>query len=287
MKILFICFSFLLFINACDIKHPPEEVDPNAVFDVMDTYNSDSCYPYDTYKSLLDKSLYKDKYGNVMILDDNFSKIYYNSSSFNKDLIHLDDENNLVFFIDKEKNSPKVSSKLLQKDTWFTSDEDGNYFISKLRFLKPENTNSYTVMQAHGVYKEDSNSSIYYNYPLLQIVWRRYYGSSDKIYDHLWAIVTKSAPGDDEPKIYEWIDLGPREDNEISLEVHISHNIMEVKLNYTTLTIQNVSYWERVPTYFDAGVSIDNYIDKGKACVVFKQLRFEDDPQNVENITHF
>ena len=280
-NLVLIAISLLFILTGCDRQQPPKEIDLDTIYDTLPSYDAQSCYPYDSFSTLFDKSFYYLNNLPAQKIDREFAQIYY-ESNFEKKALYLDYENNLILSKSKEKNSSTTRSLIAQSEPWFTSQT--HYFVSQVRAFKPKTLQRYSFMQAHGVFKQDANRSIYYNYPLVDIRWEREY---DDRYDHLWAVIIKSSPSDDEPKIYDWVDLGARQDNHFSLEVHIAHNILEVKVDYKTKYIQNVSYWERVPTYFSAGVILNSYIDGGEAGVSFKELRFENDAANVENITHF
>ncbi len=281
---LILSLSLFLFFTGCDFKQPPKEVDLDTIYDTLPLSEDMNNYPYTKkFKYVLDNSLYE-KYSNTNIdINSSFNSIYF-SDTFNRNLFYLDSELNLVFSLNKQKKSPKIASQLIQKKSWHTSDYPGNYLISMVKCYKPQEINSYTWMQIHGLEKKDANESIYYDYPLVKLTWER---NMKNEYDHIWAVVTKSSPGVDEPKIYEWIDLGARPENTFSAELHIHKNILEIKIEYSTKSIQNVSYWKNVPSYFKAGIFIDSYLDGGEAAVSFSELRFENNESNVDNITHF
>lgn len=267
--------SLLLFLSACDLKQPPEDIDLDTIYDTLPSYSDTDTYPYiDSFKYVLESSHYESPDGSQFVVNENFR-----SDSF-----YLDRDQNLLFALYKEPNSQKTASQLIQKQTWHTSEDNGNYLISIARCYKPKEVDSYTWIQVHGVGKNDANRSVYYDYPLVSLTWER---NMKDVYDHIWAVITKSSPGVDEPKIYEWVDLGARPDNFFAAEIHIVHNIMEIKINHSTLSIQNISYWEDVPSYFKAGISLGSYIDGGEAGVSFSELRYENNASNVENITHF
>ncbi|WP_297439948.1 polysaccharide lyase family 7 protein [Sulfurimonas sp.] len=275
MRTLFTLFSLVLLFGGCNIKHPPKDVDLDTLFDTVPAFDANNPVPYDsTFQTLLDKSSY-------LAPDGNTSDSLHDFSSEN---FYLDDENKLTFALNKTPASPRTASMLLQKQTWQTKDSEGNFYLSQVRCYKPKKIDAYTWMEVHGLKKLDDNQSIYYNYPLVKLVWKRNFNN---LYDHIWAIMTKSTPSESEPKIYEYIDLGPRPDYIFPAEVHIRDNILEVKINYSTMTTQNVSYWEDVPSYFKVGISIEDYNDEGVAATAFSELNFEDNASNVSDITHF
>jgi hypothetical protein len=274
MQILFIIFTLLLFFTGCNVKHPPKEINLDMLYDTIPTYDVNNTPPYKSiFKTLLDKSVYLSPDNNTTdSFDDLSTKNFY-----------LDKSGNLIFRINKTPISPKTTSMLLHKETWQTNDVEGNFFISELRCYKPKEIDSYTWMEAHGLKKLDANQSIYYNYPLIRLVWKRNFHN---LYDHIWAIITKSTPNEYEPKIYEYVDLGARPDYTFPAEVHIHNNILEVKINYSVMTTQNVTYWENVPSYFKAGISLENYNYGGVAATAFRKLDFENNASNVSDITH-
>lgn len=284
MRYFITMLSLLIFISACDLKKPPVETDADSIYDILPAYNTTSTYPYiEKFKYLLDNSLYQGENQDKLPIDENFHTLYY-SEGFKQKTFYLDTDENLVFSLAKQENTHKVSSLLIQNNTWHTNEENGNYISSMARCYKPKNIQAYTWMEVHGEGKKDSNSSIYYNYPLVSLTWER---NMKGEYDHIWAVVTKSSPGVNEPKIYEWIDLGARPNNFFLAEIQIRNNIMEIKINYSTISTQNVTYWENVPSYFKVGISLENYLDSGEAGVSFNELRYENNASNVENITHF
>jgi|GEM_PF-3195046 hypothetical protein len=273
-KTSFMLLLFFLFWG-CDLKQAPVEINFDTIYDTLPSYEEEESYPYDdTFQYVMNKSLYESPDANKTDLYGGFYDLYF-SNLFLRESFYLDRDKNLVFTLKKEANTPKQTSRLIQKETWSTADSEGNYFISTLRCYKPKEIDSYTWAQVHG---------LDYNYPLVSLTWER---NMNGQYDHIWAIMTKSSPGVNEPKIYEYIDLGKRPDDFFPAEIHIRENILEIKINYSTMTTQNVSYWENVPSYFRAGMYLDMYLDGGVAGVAFSDLRFENSETNVSFITHF
>jgi len=273
LNVIYIILTLLIF-EGCDRKSPPPAVDLDTRYDVIPSHNTNDIYPYSKFSYVMNNSIYEYPNGNTTQKFSNLS----NSS------LYLDQDENILFTLDKESNSSKLSSKIIQKETWSTADKDGNYLISNIRCYKPHTIDAYTWAEVHGLHQVDANSSIYYNYPLVSLTWQR---NKNNQYDHIWAIVTKSSPSEYEPKIYEYIDLGARPDYFFPAEIHVKNNILEIKINYSTISTQNVSYWKNVPTYFQVGISINNYKDGGEAGVAFSDLRYENNESNVSDITHF
>lgn len=130
------------------------------------------------------------------------------------------------------------------------------------------------------VYSE-LNSTPPYNYPILRLLWARL---RDGIYDHLWAVIIVSDPSQD--RIYDWIDMGARPKGFFDAEVHIKDNLMTIMINRKVITTRNVTYWEDVSNYYKAGVYINRYGDGGEVSVLFEQLHFYDNPDDVVSPHH-
>ena len=273
MSHLIFTLLIILFFQGCDRKSPPPIIDLDTIYDEIPLFSSND-NPSNQFDYVINNSLYEFPDGTVSPI----SSILQNKN------FYLYDNLDLVFTLDKLSNSHKQSSRLIQKESWKTSDTNGNYIISKTHCYKPKSIDSYVWIELHGLYKKDANTSIYYNYPLVSLVWYRNFNNE---YDHIWAIMTKSSPSEFEPKIYEYIDLGTRPDYIFPAEIHVKNNILEIKIEHSTRSTQNVSYWENVPTYFQAGITINNYQDGGEAAVSFNELRYESNESNVSNVTHF
>jgi len=262
-----------LFIVACDAHKPPTDVLENSdlTYDETPVYDeSTSLYPadFDKFKGILKNSKYQYPHDTLTVSYDQYDG--YKTENF-----YVDKNENLYFILTKEHDTPKRRNELREgpeSREWHTSDADGNFWVSNIRCFKPKpGLQSYTWMQIHGT----SNT---FNYPLLRLLWVRNRGG---IYDHNWAIVIISNP--DEPKIYEWIDLGKRPDTFFDAAVYVQNNLMEIKINNKVIKTYNVSYWETVENYYKAGIYINLFKDGGEGVVAFRELQFLDwaDPKYV------
>lgn len=260
--------SFLMF--GCDARKPPKEIDYDLIYDeipVYDELNSTPPYNYEKFQAVLDQS--KLQYPD----EDNVSAGDF--AGFKAPYFYADANETLHFTSQKEPNTYKTRSELRQMNEWSTANADGNYWVATLKCLKPKvGISSYTWMQVHGTH--DS-----YNYPILRLLWARL---RDGIYDHLWAVIIVSDPSQD--RIYDWIDMGARPKDFFDAEVHIKDNLMTIMINRKVITTRNVTYWEDVSNYYKAGVYINRYGDGGEASVLFEQLHFYDNPNDVVSPHH-
>ena len=265
-----------LFMIACDVRKPPEDgVNQDSIYDKTPTYDEGtSLYPADVakFKEVL-KNKYQYPYNTTAVEYGQFDG--YKTKNF-----YVDKNEDFYFVLNKEHNTTKRRNELREgpeSREWSTSDSDGNFWIATLKCFKPElDLQSYTWMQIHG-----TNTT--FNYPLLRLLWVR---NRAGIYDHNWAIVIISNP--EEPKIYEWVDLGQRPDTFFTAAIHVQNNLMEIKINNVVIKTYNVSYWENVKNYYKAGIYINLFEDGGESVVAFRELLFLDwaDPKYV-NLTHY
>jgi len=273
--------SIVLFFSACDVKHPPEEVDYDKVQD-YDTIKTYPPYSFDKFKDVLDESNYQYLHSTTTIYN-----VEYNNFKFKA--FYADKNGDLYFSLDKKMDTIKERSELRQELVdpktgkpslnigWKTSDKNGNFWVAEVRCFKPQYTESYTWMQVHGI--KDVNITLNdgsivksFNYPIIRLLWERY---RDGIYDHIWAIVITSYPRT--PKIYDWIDLGPRPDDFFDAEVHFKDNIMKIIINYNLVASYDVTYWGEEINYFKAGIYINRFSDGGKAYIAYRELHFYHD----------
>jgi len=279
----------ILLLWACDRKTQGVEPNLDLIYDETPIYSElNTTYPYnfDTFRAVLNQSNYQYTHGTPIAHHGKFEN--YKSPTF-----YATENGDLYFTVSKNINEVKVRSELRQvyqepisreyntSNGWKTSDSNGNFWISDVRCFKPNLLQSYTWMQVHGI---DGGSVTLnsgevvksYNYPLIRLTWNRYqYG----IYDHIWAVIIANYPRS--PKVYEWIDLGPRPDDFFNAEVHIQDNLMKIIINHVLVYIRDMTYWEEEPNYFKAGVYINRYQDGGTAVVAYRNLRFETNDANV------
>ena len=266
-------FIGTFFIVACDVRKPPEDVVDNKdlIYDKTPIYDANTAlYPADVdkFKEVLKNSKYQYPHDNTEVDYNQFDG--YKTEDF-----YVDKNEDFYFVLNKEHNSTKERNELREGPEpreWYTSDSDGNFWVATVKCFKPKlDLQSYTWMQIHG-----TNTT--FNYPLLRLLWVR---NRAGIYDHNWAIVIISNP--DEPKIYEWIDLGKRSDDFFDAAVYVQNNLMELKINNKVIKTYNVSYWETVENYYKAGIYINLFSDGGEGVVAFRELQFLDwaDPKYV------
>jgi len=280
VKFSLLILIFTILISGCNRKHPPQNIDPDLVYDTIPFYDENSSiapYDYDKFKSVLDQSrlqIYKDKGDTADTNNTTVEPGDFDGKKFAE--FYADTAGNLHFTITKVANTYKVRSELKEQPfTWSTADTEGHYWVATLKCLKPKpGINSYTWMQIHG-----TNDS--YNYPLLRLFWER---ERDNTYDHLWAVIIISDP--DTPKIYEYVDLGTRPNDYFTAEVHIKNNIMDIIINRNLKRSVNVTYWQDVQNYFKAGVYINRYGDGGTVSAIFKELHFYDQASDVVSVHH-
>ena len=266
----------LLFIYGCDYHKPPKEVNLDTLFDEIPVYvESEAVAPYNVekFQSVIDRcklQLYREGTG---IDYDGFTN--YKSPQF-----YIDNEENLIFAIDKESDTYKTRSELREgpeENEWYVDDTEGHYWIATLQVLKPAvGIESFTWMQVHG-----TNDT--FNYPIIRLFWER---NREGQYDHLWAVVIISDAYD--AKVYEYTDLGARPKGFFRAEVHFKNNLMDIIIDHKLIKTYNVTYWQGVRNYFKAGVYINRYGDGGEVSARFSELHFYDyqDPVNVVSAHH-
>lgn len=269
--ILFLLLTLLF--SGCDVRQPPDEVDPDAIFDETPIYSADeSTYPYDfdKYKAALNSS-------KLQFPRDNTAAEYGEFTNYKSSGFYTDKEGYLHFTSTKEADTLKTRSELREEVEWRTDDVDGNYWIGRLKCLKPDvGITSYTWMQIHG-----TNES--YNYPVLRLFWAR---QRDGQYDHLWAVVIVNDPLPGEIFQYVYTDLGPRTDEFFSAEVHVRENLMIVMIDRDVKLAYRVGYWQDVWNYYKAGIYVNRYQDGGEASVIFESLEFLHEPSKIVSPYH-
>ena len=266
MKFTLMTLLFVILFSGCNLRKPPETLDPDLVYDEIPLYEDNTSFPpynYTQFQPVLDQSKLQIYHDDVVDYGDFAGKKFPQ--------FYVDTNQDLHFVIDKAADTLKVRSELREgPNSWSTADTEGHFWVGTLRCLKPKvGITSYTWMQVHG-------TSDTYNYPILRLLWIR---DRDDVYDHIWAIVIVSDP--DTPKIYEYIDLGARPDGLFTAEVHIKNNIMDILIDHDLKSTINVTYWEDVQNYFKAGVYIDRYSDGGEVSAIFQDLHFYDDSSKV------
>jgi len=272
MKQLILILFITLFTLGCDFKQPPVLTDPDLEYDETPVYieeNANAPYDYEKFQAVLDIS--KLQYPDPLQVD------YGNFAGFKAANFYADSNASLYFTTQKEVNEYKTRSELREGRAWTTASQTGNYWVASLKCLKPApGVSAYTWMQVHG-----PNEPQIHNYPLIRLQWIREYRDEQQVlqYDHIWATVIVSEPG--EMLIYKNIDLGPRPDNFFRAEVYFKNNIMDVIINGKVLYTSNVSYWEEVENYFKAGVYINRVGDGGEATTIFSELYFYDQEDDV------
>lgn len=270
MRTALLLFLISFLILGCDARKPPEEVDQDLIYDEIPLYEESSSTPpynHTKFQSVIDQS--KLQYPD----EDNISQ--GNFANFKASYFYADRNTTLHFTTKKEENTYKTRSELRQMNEWSTSNADGNYWVARLKCLKPKvGITSYTWMQVHG-------TSDTYNYPLLRLLWDR---SRDGTYDHLWAVIIVTDSSTD--KIYDWVDMGARPEGFFDAEVHIKDNLMTIMIDRKVITTRDVSYWEDVSNYYKAGVYVDKYDNGGEASVLFEELHFYDNPDDVVSPHH-
>ncbi|WP_297439946.1 polysaccharide lyase family 7 protein [Sulfurimonas sp.] len=291
MKYIFFFLSMLTIITlgACDMKHPPKEVNEDLYYDVLPDYNStNTTAPYDfsKYKALLDQANYQYPHATTIARIGGYE-------NFKTPQFYATQDGDLYFQLDKEFNTIKERSELRQvvidsqsgeyntSAGWHTSSSEGNFWIADIHCFKPQYTQSYTWMQIHGIdgatiTLSDGSNVPTFNYPLLRLTWQR---SRTSIYDHIWAVIISSYPRT--PKEYLWVDLGKRPDGFFHTQVSLQNNILQISINDTVMISYDVTYWEEEPNYFKAGIYINNFDDGGKAAIAYRELRFEDNASKI------
>ncbi len=291
MKILILSIISLFFLS-CDFKKPPIEQDLDLIYDKATIYSDESTKPpYSSpkFKSVLNQANYQFPHSVTIARLAAYG-------DFKTDAFYLDEKGDLYFSLRKDYEKVKERSEIRQvcinsetgkRDTdvgWKTSEANGNFWVSEIRCFKPYETQSYTWMQVHGIDGTDitlNDGTIVksFNYPIIRLTWERY---RDGVYDHNWAIIITSYPRT--PKTYEWVDLGPRQDDFFKAEVHFQNNIMKVIIDDIVMSSHDVTYWEEEPNYFKAGIYINRFDDGGRAVIAYRTLRFDN---NDSLITHY
>lgn len=251
----------------CNAKKPPKEIDPDSVYDVVPLYNelnSTPPYDYSKFQGAIDQSKFQYPHDDLISQG---NLVNYKASFF-----YADSNATLHFTTQKPQNVYKTRSELRQINSWTTADTNGNYWVAKVQCLKPKaGITSYTWMQIHGTHES-------FNYPILRLFWER---QRDRKYDHIWAVIIVSYPFTD--KLYEYVDLGERPEGFFDAEVDMKDNFMTIKINNKVLVYKDVTYWENVINYYKAGIYINRYQDGGKASVLFKELHFYNNQDDLLN----
>ena len=264
MKMLLFLLSILL-LAGCDLKQPPKEGDPDLIFDITPPYDSSTAlapYDFERHKAVLDIS--KLQYPDPLQVD------YGQFHGFHAANFFADENGSIYFTTQKEANAYKTRSELREGRAWSTASPTGHYWVATLKLLKPAaGVSSYTWMQVHG-----PNEPQIHNRPLIRLQWMREFRDkqSQLRYDHLWATVIVSEPG--EMLIYENIDLGPRPSGFFRAAVYFKNNIMDIIINGKVIKTYNVKYWQEVQNYFKAGIYINRVLDEGEATAIFHEIYF-------------
>ena len=261
--ILLFLISFLML--GCDAKKPPKEIDPDSIYDeipLYDTSSSTAPYNYPNFQGAINQSELQYHSDNNITQKD--------LTNYKAAFFYADTNATMHFAIEKSYNSYETSSELRQVNSWSTADTNGNYLVASVKCLKPQaGITSYTWMWIQG-------TSSSYNYPLLTLFWKR---SRKNLYDHLWANIMVSDPFTN--NLTDWIDLGVRPEGFFDIELQLSNNYLIILFNRSVISFRNVSYWQNVQNYFKVGINVDRYDNGGEASVLFEDLHFYNDPNDV------
>jgi len=279
----------IFLLLGCDRR--TQNIDPNLdlIYDKIPIYtelNTSCPYTFKKFQAVLNQSNYQYSHVETIVHHGEFK-------NYKSPMLYATENGDMYFTVSKNIDEVKSRSELRQvyknpiskeyntSNGWKTSDKNGNFWISDVRCFKPKLLQSYTWMQVHGlaggnIILKSGELLKSYDYPFLRLTWKRY---KDGVYDHIWAVVITSYPRN--PKVYEWIDLGPRPDDFFNAEVHVQENILKIIINHIVIYTRDMTYWEEEPNYFKAGVYINRYKDGGTAIVAFRNLRFEENDVNV------
>ncbi len=172
------------------------------------------------------------------------------------------DKSFLTFQLDKQTNSASMRSELrFGPYTWDVSTEKEHILSAKVRCYGSSELSKYTFMQIH----EYQGA----NLPLLRLAWER---RKEGVTNHIWAGVVTSR--DLENRVYEWIDLGKRDDKFFDITISVKSSKMLVSVNGNLLVEKDISYWNGTQNYYKAGLYLNHLESKGKTKVQFERLEY-------------
>lgn len=156
------------------------------------------------------------------------------------------DENNLVDFA---MCGDKNRSELRFQNDWNVSSENPKTIEAELK-VKPldKKIEQFTFLQIHS----DGTKEGAINSPLLRIVWKRNYKKES---NHLWAVLKLDANESN----YKEFDLSKLSDKLFTIKVSVVNNRLNLWFNgIKKLDSIDVSYWDKIPSYFKAGVYLQS-----------------------------
>lgn len=181
-----------------------------------------------------------------------------------KPYFFLDEDDNMIFIIDKKTKGHILRDELHQGPTrikGFSSNVSvKTAVLGKVRCYYAPDIKNYTWMQIHASHP--------FSYPIIRLVVLH---SKDGKRDHIWAVMMNSLELE-APRV--WFDLGKRPEKYFDFEVDVKDNQLYVLFNKKEVLHQDISFWEGKINYFKIGAYITRYDDIGKVVVGFSELHY-------------
>ena len=170
------------------------------------------------------------------------------------------------FYLSREKymtfemSGDSRRSELRVEDEFSTRTSSKESITGSVKLLNPSGRNmeQFTFMQILGYGRVDGKS---FSKPLLRLTWLKERRGTK---NHLWAIIRTSL----EPKT-QYIKLIKRPSDFLKAKIEVQNSRVRVFINGSRKVNKNVSYWNRLSSYFKAGVYLQ---DPGTAKTQFRTL---------------